>query len=145
VIVLTGSALIPRADVRRDLAAFDTVVAALDAPDEQLFQRINRPGTGYPYSFAAIVEGLRRFRRAYTGHLVLQMMFLQANQRAAPQMADLARSIEPDEVQLNTPLQPALGGPVSAEDMRQVARAFVGLHLTSVYDGGKARVRPRIM
>ena len=145
VVLLTGSGLIARADVRRDLTAFDTVVAALDAADEGLFRRISRPGQGYPYSFAAIAEGLRLFRQAYTGRLVLQMMFLQANQHAAPQMADLARAIEPDEVQLSTPLQPALGGPISAAEMRQVARAFVGLPITTVYDGGQAQVKPRMM
>lgn len=145
VIVLTGSALIARPDVRRDLMAFDKVVAALDAPDEDLFHRINRPGTGYPYSLAAIVEGLQRFRRDYSGCLALQIMFLQANKHVASQLSSIARSIEPDEVQLSTPLQPALGGPISEEDMRRVARAFAGLSTITVYDRGRAQVKPRMM
>jgi len=145
VILLTGSGLIARADVRQDVQVFDTVVAALDAADEGMFQRINRPGRGFPSTFAAIVEGLRRLRHAYAGHLVLQMMFLQANQHAAPQMAALARTIAPDEVQLHTPLQPALGGPISETEMRQVTQAFSGFQVTTVYGRGPGQLKPRMM
>jgi hypothetical protein len=72
-------------------------------------------------------------------------MFVQTNKHAAPQLADIARSIEPDQVQLSTPLQPALGGPISEEEMRQAARAFAGLPTITVYDGGGAQVKPRMM
>jgi wyosine [tRNA(Phe)-imidazoG37] synthetase (radical SAM superfamily) len=144
VIVLTGSGLMARQDVRRDLLSFDIVAIKLDAPDEVLFQKINRPGSRFPHSFAAIIEGIRRFRAAYAGRLVLQMMFVRANKDVASLMANLARSLSPDEIQLNAPLQPALGSPVSAAEMRQIESAFVGLPVTNVYDdGGQARVSPR--
>jgi wyosine [tRNA(Phe)-imidazoG37] synthetase (radical SAM superfamily) len=100
VIVLTNSALIPDGNVRRDLLCFDAVVAKLDAPDAALFQQTNRPGSGFPYSLGAIVEGIRRFRRMYGGRLILQIMFVQASMHAVPRMARLARSLQPDEVQL---------------------------------------------
>jgi hypothetical protein len=58
-------------------------------------------------------------------------------------MAALARSLCADEIQLNTPLQPALGGPISAAEMRRVERAFTGLPVRSVYDRDRARVTPR--
>jgi wyosine [tRNA(Phe)-imidazoG37] synthetase (radical SAM superfamily) len=145
VIVLTNSALIPDGNVRRDLLCFDAVVAKLDAPDAALFQQINRPGGGFPYSLAAIVEGIRRFRRMYGGRLVLQMMFVQASRHAAPQMARLARSLEPDEVQLDTPLQPALGGPLSRAEMQAIEVAFAGLPVRSVYARDGVQVKPRFM
>jgi wyosine [tRNA(Phe)-imidazoG37] synthetase (radical SAM superfamily) len=146
VLILTGGGLMPRGDVRRDLHAFDGVIVKLDAPDEPLFRRINRPGSGFPYALAAIVSAVRQFRRTYVGRLVLQMMFVQANKNAAPQMADLARSLNPDEVQLNTPLQPGLGEPVSASEMQWIARAFADLPVHSVYDDtGTARVSPRFL
>ena len=145
VIVLTGSGLMPREDVRRDLLVFDVVVAKLDAPGETLFRQINRPGRGFPYPLMAIIEGIRRFRQAHTGRLVLQMMFVQANVHAALQMAELVRSLKPDKVQLNTPLQPALGGPISAVEMREIERAFDGLPVCSVYRDGQARIKPRFL
>jgi wyosine [tRNA(Phe)-imidazoG37] synthetase (radical SAM superfamily) len=145
VVLLTGCGLLPREDVHRDLLAFDRVVAKLDAPDERLFEQINRPMSGYPYSLAAIVGGIRRFRQMYGGHLALQMMFIQANAHVAPHMAELARSLQPDEVQLDTPLQPALGGPLSADEMQEVVQAFAGLPVRCIYDAGRARVQPRAM
>jgi wyosine [tRNA(Phe)-imidazoG37] synthetase (radical SAM superfamily) len=142
VVILTGSALVPREDVRRDLLAFDRVVAKLDAPNELAFRQINHPMSGFPYPLTAIVEGLHRLRRAYTGQLILQMMFLRSNVRFAAEMATLAHSLQPDEIQLNTPLQPALGGPLSAPEMCTVERAFEGLPVHCVYDGKRARVTP---
>jgi len=143
--VLTGSALLPIGQVQIDLTAFDVVVAKLDAPDDELFRQINRPAAGYSYPFSAVVEGIRRFRQAFAGKLVLQMMFVQANKRAAPEMAALARALQPDEVQLNTPLQPALGGPLSAKEMEAVENEFGGLAVQSVYRDGQAKIRPRSM
>ena len=132
-VILTGGGLIFREDVRRDLALFDMVVIKLDAPDEGLFRQINRPGRGYPGSLTAIVEGIRQMRRTFSGRLALQMMFLKANLSAAKRMAELARELAPDEVQLNTPLEPALGGPLSSAEMRAVEREFAGLTVRSVY------------
>jgi wyosine [tRNA(Phe)-imidazoG37] synthetase (radical SAM superfamily) len=143
ILLLTGSALMPREEVRRDLVAFDQVAAKLDAPEEMIYRQINRPMNGFPYPLAAIVEGIRQFRRKYTGRLILQMMFLRSNVHLADEMAALARSIKADEIQLNTPLQPALGGPISAAEMKEVEEAFEGLPVRCVYDRDRARVRPR--
>jgi wyosine [tRNA(Phe)-imidazoG37] synthetase (radical SAM superfamily) len=147
--ILTGSALLPRADVRRDLRCFDRVIAKLDAPDEPLFQKINRPQRGFPYTWAVLVESVRLLRQSFTGHLCLQMMFLQANAHTAPQMADLARSLEPDKIYLDTPLQPALGGPVSPSQMESIARAFTPLSrsivIRNIYRHNQAQVKPRLL
>jgi wyosine [tRNA(Phe)-imidazoG37] synthetase (radical SAM superfamily) len=143
-IILTGSALMSRADARRELGSFDTVVAKLDAPDEALFRRINRPCSAYRASLCGIVDGLERFRKAFAGKLALQIMLVQANVHAAPRLAELARGLEPDEVQLNTPLQPALGGPISAIEMAGVRGAFSGLPVRSVYQNGQAQIHVRL-
>ena len=145
VVVLTGSGLMPREDVRRDLLAFDRVVAKLDAPDDTTFRQINRPMSGYPYPLAAIVHGIRQFRRAYAGTLIVQIMFLRSNAHLADPMAALARSLQADEIQLNTPLQPALGGTLSPSEMQKVERAFAGLPTSCVYDRDRARVKPRTL
>jgi wyosine [tRNA(Phe)-imidazoG37] synthetase (radical SAM superfamily) len=142
--LLTGGALLSVASVRRDLACFDWVVVTLNATDETDFRRINRPVSSYPYSLAAIVDGLRRFRVTYSGRLILQIMFIQANQRTASRMADLARTLQPDEIQLNTPLQPALGGPISACEMQDAAQAFEDCLTCTIYDE-QTRLSPRSM
>jgi wyosine [tRNA(Phe)-imidazoG37] synthetase (radical SAM superfamily) len=144
VVLLTGSALLPSTDVRHDITCFDHVVATLNAADESMFRQLNCPPQGYPYSLSAIVDGLRRFRMVYSGKLILQIMLVQANQHTAPQIAALARSLQPDEVQLNTPREPGLGGPLSVQELRSTARAFEGLPVRSVYDRD-VQFRPRSM
>jgi len=147
--ILTGSALLPRADVRRDLLCFDRVIAKLDAPDEALFQKINRPQRGSPCTWAGLVEGIRLLRHSYPGHLGLQMMFLQANAHSALEMAELARSLQADEIYLGTPLQPALGGPVSPSQMDMIVQAFTSLSppvvIRNIYRHNQAQVNPRLL
>jgi wyosine [tRNA(Phe)-imidazoG37] synthetase (radical SAM superfamily) len=149
VAVLTGSALMPRADVRRDLLCFDHVVIKLDAPNRALFDRINRPGSGYPYSWRPLVDGIRAFCQTFTGHISLQTMFVQANASSASQMAEMARSLQVHELHLDTPLQPALGNPVSPSQMAQVMRAFSdlppGIEIKSIYRAEQARITPRAL
>jgi wyosine [tRNA(Phe)-imidazoG37] synthetase (radical SAM superfamily) len=138
--VLTNASLLHRPGVRQDLAAADLVVAKLDAPAEALFQAINRPGGCC--SWAELLEGLHAFRQEYEGRLALQMMFVAANQDRAAEMADLARSLHPDEVQLNTPLRPSPTPPLGREEMAEVERAFAGLPVVNVHAAQPPRARP---
>jgi wyosine [tRNA(Phe)-imidazoG37] synthetase (radical SAM superfamily) len=133
VVLLTGSALLPDPRVRADLQAFDAVIATLNAADESTFRQINQPSPAYPYSLQAIVHALRQLGDTFEGQLVLQVMLTQANLDSIPAIASLVRQIAPDEVQLNTPLQPALGGPLTPGEMSAAQVHFAGLHLCNVY------------
>ncbi len=138
--ILTNSSLMVREDVRQDLALFDLVAAKVDAPNEVLFQAINRPFV--PYSLEEIVEGIRRFREGFTGRLALQMMFVEANKDHAPEMARLAHELQSDEVQLNTPLRPSPVHPLSPSEMEVIEEAFEGLNLLNVYKAERPEVVP---
>lgn len=141
VAVLTNSSLMTREDVREDLTFADVVVAKLDAPDEQLFQRINRPLAGF--SLEEIVEAIALFRRTYRGRLALQMMFVEANRSAARPLAALAAQLAPDEVQINTPLRPCAVAPLPPETLaaiREEFRDLSGVHI--VYEATKPEVMP---
>ncbi len=131
VAVLTNATLLSRPDVRRDLARADLVVAKLDAPDEECFQAINRPIGGVTWSL--VIEGIRALRREFHGRLALQMMFVPANRERAAEKADLAWSLNPDEVQLNTPLRPSPTPPLSRADMAQIEEVFAGLPVLNVF------------
>ena len=138
--ILTDSSLIDREDVQADLAKMDFVMAKLDAPDESLFKTINRPAPGI--RFDAVIEGLRAFRKAYTGKFALQIMFVGSNKAAAGKIAELARELDPDEVQLNTPLRPCAEKPLSKSELEEVEREFEGLKVVNVYEGLHREVRP---
>jgi len=138
--ILTNSSLMVRKDVRQDLALFDLVAAKVDAPNKALFQAINRPFL--PYGLEEIIEGLRRFREEYEGRLALQMMFVEANQDYALEMAQLAHELKPNEVQLNTPLRPSPVRPLSPSEMEVIEEAFEGLNLLNVYKAERPEVVP---
>ncbi len=142
VAVLTNSSLMSDPGVRRDLSHADVVVAKLDSPSEAIFHSINRPAEGI--NFAGVVEGIKQFRQEYEGRLALQMMFVGLNQPHAAQMADLAASLSPDEVQLNTPLRPCATAPLPPAAMATIRDAFSCLHamVTMVYEAESPTVTP---
>ena len=70
--VITNGSLLFREDVRRDIAAADVVLPSLDAAEDVVFERINRPHPAL--SFTRLVEGLKAFRRGYKGKIWLEIM-----------------------------------------------------------------------
>ncbi len=142
VAILTNSSLMSRADVRRELAQADLVVAKLDAPDEELFQRINHPAGRI--SLAEVLEGIKLFGREYPSKLALQLMFMEQNRGRAEDLARLAAEISPLEVQLNTPLRPCPVKPLPPEEMSRIKREFEGLptRVVMVYEASRPEVIP---
>ncbi len=141
VAVLTNSSLMVRQDVRDDLRSADVVVAKVDAPDEGLFRRINRPCG--QCSLDDIIAGLTFFRKKYTGKLALQMMFVQANRDKAPQMAKIANQLCPDEVQINTPLRPCAIQPLPPQEISAIRQSFSGFErAVTVYEASTPDVIP---
>ena len=133
VAVITNSSLLMRQDVRDELAQADLVVTKLDAPDEDLFYRINRPRT--KCRFNEVVEAIGLFRDSYRGKLAIDMMFIEANKHRATGMARITRELSPDEVQLNTPLRPCAVGPLSPEEVNEIRSHFTGLkRVVTVYE-----------
>lgn len=142
VAVITNSSLITMDEVQRDLLAADFIIAKLDAATEDVFAAMNRPAEGL--HFQDIVDALIDFRKMFPRKLALQVMFTSANREWAPGIADIACSIGPDEVQLNTPLRPCGEKPLSAKDMQLIKTFFdrQGLYSENVYSAGKKKVNP---
>ncbi len=76
------------------------------------------------------------------GKLALQVMFIQDNVKDAEAIASIARNINPDEVQLNTPLRPCGIKPLQEEELSEIKRSFKGLNAISVYESRKKYVKP---
>ncbi len=140
--VITNSTLLDLADVRRDLAGVDLVVAKLDAAGPNSLARISRPMSGIRWE--GIVEALKRFRRGYRGRLALQVMFVEENRAEAGKLARLALEINPDEVQINTPLRTCPCRPLSEKEMEEITAHFLnrGMKVISVYEARKRQVDP---
>jgi wyosine [tRNA(Phe)-imidazoG37] synthetase (radical SAM superfamily) len=138
VAVLTNSSLLTDPGVRAELCLADLVIAKLDAPDEELFRKVNRPARSI--GFQLVLENLRRLREECRGRLAIQVMLCQENRNHASQIAQAIRSLRPDEVQLNTPLRPSGTPALSLAEMECVKRAFAGLPVASVYEAERVTV-----
>jgi wyosine [tRNA(Phe)-imidazoG37] synthetase (radical SAM superfamily) len=141
VAVLTNSSLMPREDVRHELALADVVVAKVDAPNEDIYRDINHPVTSQ--TLHQIIKALQLFREEYRGKLAIQMMFVEANKNFAVDMAEIARMLSPDEVQINTPLRFCAVPPVKPEDISAIRQAFHGFrNVQTVYEASRPEVAP---
>lgn len=138
--VITNSSLLMREDVRKDLMLADTVIAKLDASSQRDLTAINRPYT--TITFNAVWNGLQEFKRIYRGRLALQIMFIERNKDRAPKIAERARIINPDEVEINTPLRPCAVAPLSKEDIALIEGRFKGMNVVSVYSAKRKKVDP---
>ncbi len=139
--VLTNSSLMPRDDVRRELAKADVVVATVDAHNQELFKQINRPVTALLLS--DILEGIKLFRREFKGKLWLEVMFIELNKNFAGEIAQVVRSLSPDQVQLNTPLRPCAVKPLTPAEMRFIKGEFVKVgDVITVYGAPRPEVTP---
>jgi wyosine [tRNA(Phe)-imidazoG37] synthetase (radical SAM superfamily) len=140
VAILTNSSLMAREDVREEIAGADVVVAKLDAPNERLFRRINRPAVDC--RLQDVLRAIGLFRAEYGGKLALEMMFVRANRASVTEMATMARELSPDEVQINTPLRPCAVAPLTAKEIAAVREAFGGLAVRTVYEAARPAVIP---
>jgi wyosine [tRNA(Phe)-imidazoG37] synthetase (radical SAM superfamily) len=108
VALLTNGALFGDPEVRREAALCDLVIPSLDAGEESFFQWVNRPVEGL--TLEKITEGLVLFRDAYRGPIWLEVMVLQGlteQHRHLRAIAERAKPMRPDKIQLNTPIRPS--------------------------------------
>jgi len=138
--VITDSGLMDREDVRADLMLADVVLAKLDACDQESLQAVDIPAPGI--QFQNIIEGIKLFKQRFKGKLALQMMFIEENKHQASSIAQVARDIGADEIQLNTPLRPSAISPLSEEEMLRIKRHFQGLPASTVYENERKKVPP---
>jgi wyosine [tRNA(Phe)-imidazoG37] synthetase (radical SAM superfamily) len=137
--VLSNSSLWFRRDVRKDLARADVVKGKLDVPSEELLMQINRPDQRV--SFSKIMRGLQEFRQEFSGRLALEIMFVPENKDFSGAIAKVVKTIEPDEVQINTPLRPNPTRPLTREELKEVQKSFRGMNFRTVYEAEKSKIR----
>jgi wyosine [tRNA(Phe)-imidazoG37] synthetase (radical SAM superfamily) len=140
--VLTNSSLMNRKDIRNTLSKLDIVVAKLDAPNEEIFQRINQPADNI--TFKETIDGIKKFKKIFTGKLALQIMFIYDNMEYVDEIAQLTNNIKPDEVQINTPLRICPVQPLTEKQLGHIEEKFKikGLKTISVYTSKKPKTTP---
>jgi len=138
--VITNGSLLDRKGVREDLGSADFVLVKLDAWDASSWRKINQPASGI--GFERMLSGIKRFRKEYQGRFGLQIMLMNLSRQGVDRLADLARQIRPDEIQLNTPLRENPISPLSRAAMDQLTRTFKGMRIRMVYQAERRKSKP---
>lgn len=138
--VITNSSLLHRQDVQNELSSVDFVIAKLDVCSQEPFMVINRPFQGT--EFDIVIQGIKEFKRHFQGKFALQIMFIKENAQYAGDIAGIAKEIQPDEIQINTPLRPCGVEPLEREELSKIKDLFGGLNAISVYESRKKIVKP---
>jgi len=131
VAVLTNSTLLTKKNVRASLKQADLVVPSLDAANQDVFEKINRPHASL--KIEDIIEGLKQFRKEFKGDLWLEIILVKGMNDSEAHVKALKKAIheiKPDVVQLNTVIRPPSeksAKPLSKKEMEKI-RDFIGSH-----------------
>ncbi len=140
VAILTNSSLFYDSSVQDSLCKLDIIVAKLDASNQEVFKKINRPAL--EITFEKTFMGIKKLKKDFHGKFALQIMFMKENKEYAYELAELAREINPDEVQINTPLRPCPVKPLTKTELERIEKEFTGLNTLSVYNSPIPKTDP---
>ncbi len=127
-VLLSNGTLFHLPEVRKSACVADLVKLSLSAWDSDSFQRVNRPHPDL--SFDRYVGGLRLFRKDFCGKLWMEVFLIEGiNSRPedVKKIAQIAESIAPDEIHLNTAVRPPAEKSVSCvarDHMEELATLF---------------------
>ena len=99
--VLTNAVHLGLAQVQESLQSIDKVILKLDAPQEKIFQAINRPAPGV--TLTKVLNGIQSFKRNYSGEIEVQIMLMPINQNTISDWCDYLKKINPQKIQINSP------------------------------------------
>ncbi|MCK5802300.1 MAG: radical SAM protein [Lentisphaeria bacterium] len=127
-LLLTNGSLLHLPKVREDAAVLNRVKVSLSAWDQASYETVNRPCP--ECSFEQLVSGEIAFREEFDGQLFLEVFLLQginSSSSEVERIAEIARRIRPDRVQLNTAVRPPaenVAVPVTKERLLELAKLF---------------------
>jgi wyosine [tRNA(Phe)-imidazoG37] synthetase (radical SAM superfamily) len=125
VAVITNASLIGRRDVREDLMGADWASLKVDAVEEAVWRRIDRPHGSLELS--SILEGALVFAREYRGELMTETMLVAGVNDGEEQLQALAgflARLQPDRAYLSIPTRPPAESWAQAPHEQVVNRAY---------------------
>ncbi len=122
--VLTNGSLLWNPHVRRDLMDVDVVSVKVDAVDEELWRRINRPH-GF-LSLDRVLEGMLEFSREYGGRLITETMLIDGVDYGVEldRIAEFLSELDPHKAYVAIPIRPPAEEWVRPASERVVNEAF---------------------
>jgi len=125
VAVISNASLLGREDVREDLSAADWVSLKMDAVEENLWRKTDRPH--HRLELASILNGALQFRNMFSGKLVTETMLiagLNDGPKALQETAAFLQRLQPDVAYLSIPTRPPAEPWVKPAEEQTLARAY---------------------
>jgi len=123
--VITNASLLWRADVRQHLARADWVSLKVDAADEEIWRRIDRPHGSLHLD--RVLEGALEFARQFRGELATETMLVQGlndGRGVLRQTAGFIAQLQPAVAYLSIPIRPPAEKWVLPPDEEAINRAY---------------------
>ncbi|MFH0826807.1 MAG: radical SAM protein [Candidatus Omnitrophota bacterium] len=121
VAVITNASLLNQREVRQALLDVDLIVPSLDAVSPEIFQRINRPVP--EVQMDEVVAGLVCLRKEFRGKIWLEVMVVRGvndDLEHIRKLKDIVEKINPDKIQINSPVRKTSEPGVLAADKRKL-------------------------
>lgn len=122
--VITNSSLLWREDVRRDLIDADWVSLKIDAVQEPIWKRINRPHGDL--RLPLILDGILDFAKSFKGKLVTETMLIRGindHDSAVTAVAEFLHRVQPSTAYLSIPTRPPAETSAGIPDELAITRA----------------------
>ncbi|WP_054031828.1 radical SAM protein [Desulfatitalea tepidiphila] len=123
--VITNSSLLWRDDVRRDLAKADWVSMKVDAAEEKIWRRIDRPHKELRLS--DILDGMQTFAANFTGKLATETMLVHGvndHDESLVGIAGFLKRLQPWTAYLGVPTRPPAVDWARGPDEETLHRAY---------------------
>ncbi|HZJ76793.1 MAG TPA: radical SAM protein, partial [Oscillospiraceae bacterium] len=129
VAVITNGSLLYDSAVSKDLKNADIILPSLDATDEKMFKKINRPHGGI--KFDDVIRGLQIFSSEYNGQLWIETMIVEGindNRQFFLDLKELLTTINYHKLYINSPVRPPAEGFVKqvSKDVIEEAVSILG-------------------
>jgi wyosine [tRNA(Phe)-imidazoG37] synthetase (radical SAM superfamily) len=123
VAVITNSTLLNDISLRKELLTADLIVPSLDAATEACFNKINRPHQDI--KLEDIYSGLVSLRKEFKGKIWLEVMIVRGindDLRHIKKIKLAINIINPDKIQINSPVRCALEQNVSPVERKKLEK-----------------------
>ena len=124
VAVITNGSLLFMEDVRQDLKNSDVVLPSLDAGNEMVYRKVNRPHGSI--GFEEMLQGQVDFRKKYSGEIWLEVMLVKDvndSDKSLMEMNDAIEQIKPDRIYISVPIRPPAKPGVRPPEPGRIIRA----------------------
>jgi wyosine [tRNA(Phe)-imidazoG37] synthetase (radical SAM superfamily) len=123
VAAITNSSLLNDASVRDALLSADLIVPSLNTVSPEIFAQINRPVANI--KIEEIIDGLIGLRRQFRGKIWLEVMLVRGvndDIRRIRKLGEAVERINPDKIQLNSPVRATAEENVLAVDRKKLEK-----------------------